>query len=434
MPDSVDAIRGMNDVLPDKTPLWQRLEQIARTMLESYGYEEIRLPLLEKTALFARSLGEFTDIVQKEMYTFVDRSGDSVTLRPDGTASCVRAALKAGLFYKQPRRLWYKGPMFRHERPQKGRYRQFHQIGVEAFGMPGPDIDAELILMSARTFQALQLTELKLEINSLGTSTSRAAYRERLVEYFSRHLRVLDEDSQRRLKSNPLRILDSKDPTMQRVIAGAPTIHSYLDHESAEHFEGLRLLLDEAAIAYTVNSRLVRGLDYYNRTVFEWVTKNLGSQGTVCAGGRYDGLVEHFGGKATPAVGYAMGIERLVALIEDKHSGQFRSQTPHAYVISVRNGAINPGLQLAEWLRDILPGLRLLTDCVGGSFKNQFQRADKSRAVLALVLGEEEIAGSTVSIKHLRKDKPQVTLTRSELVNYLRQELGETHFPSGLPL
>lgn len=429
LPDVIDPIRGMNDILPDKTPIWQRLEQIVRTIVESYGYEEIRLPLLEKTALFARSIGELTDIVQKEMYTFVDRNGDSITLRPDGTASCVRAGLQSGLFYKQPRRLWYMGPMFRHERPQKGRYRQFHQVGVEAFGMPGPDIDAELILMTARIWQALELADVRLEINSLGTTRSRASYRQKLIAYFSKRLSELDEDSKRRLKSNPLRILDSKNPKMQDMIAGAPSIQDYLDDESSVHFEGLRLMLDEAGIAYKVNPRMVRGLDYYGKTVFEWITKSLGAQGTVCAGGRYDGLVEHFGGKATPAIGFALGVERLVALMDDASPDQSPSQPPHAYIISVGNDANNPGLQLAESLRDTLPSVRLLTDCVGGSFKSQFRRADRSNALIALVLGEDEIANDTVSIKHLREKKPQITLPQSELVNYIRRFIDKKNLP-----
>ena len=401
MANSIQAIRGMNDILPEQTPAWQYLEAQVRAVLHAYGYQEIRLPILEKTELFKRSIGEVTDIVEKEMYTFEDRNGDSLTLRPEGTAGCVRAGIERGLLHNQQQRLWYMGPMFRHERPQKGRYRQFHQIGVEVFGMPGPDIDAELILMTARMWRALGLGEVSLQLNSLGTPQARARYREVLVEFLSRHRESLDADSLRRLDSNPLRILDSKNPDMQDLIAAAPRLADYLDDESQQHFARLCALLDGAGLAYEINPRLVRGLDYYGRTVFEWVTTRLGAQGTVCAGGRYDGLVEFLGGRATPAVGFAMGIERLIALLETCGVA-FPSTAPHAYLVTVGERAEAHGLVLADRLRDAVPGLRLLLNAGGGSFKNQFKRADKCGAELALVLGDSELEAGQVGLKPLR--------------------------------
>lgn len=401
MANSIQAIRGMNDILPEQTPAWQYLEDRVRTVLHAYGYQEIRLPILEKTELFQRSIGEVTDIVEKEMYTFADRNGDSLTLRPEGTAGCVRAGIEQGLLYNQQQRLWYMGPMFRHERPQKGRYRQFHQVGVEVFGMAGPDIDAELILMTARMWRELGLRDVTLQLNSLGTLEARGHYREALVAYLEQHRSALDEDSLRRLESNPLRILDSKNPDMQALIEAAPRLSDYLDEESKQHFARLCALLDGAGLAYELNPRLVRGLDYYGRTVFEWVTTRLGAQGTVCAGGRYDGLVEYLGGRPTPAVGFAMGIERLIALLEESGVA-FPSAAPQVYLVTVGERAEAHGLILADRLRDAVPGLRVLLNGGGGTFKNQFKRADKSGAQLALVLGDSELDAGDVGLKPLR--------------------------------
>jgi len=411
----------MNDILPSQTPLWQHIESTIRNVLETYGYQEIRVPLLEATELFSRSIGQVTDIVEKEMFTFTDRNGDSLTLRPEGTAGCVRAGIEQALLYNQTQRLWYLGPMFRHERPQKGRYRQFHQIGAEAYGFATADIDAEMILMSARFWQQLGLDDLELQINSLGTVATRDAYREQLVNYFSAHYDELDTDSQRRLQSNPLRILDSKNPNMQTLIKAAPQMLEYLDADSQAHFVTLKQLLDQANISYHVNPCLVRGLDYYNRTVFEWVTPQLGAQSTVCAGGRYDTLVEQIGGQSTPAIGFAIGIERLVLLISQS-ALQIPDNAPDIYFIMVSDKAKSLGFRLAEFLRDALPKLRLVTHCGGGSFKSQFKRADKSGAKLALVLGEDEIASRQITLKYLREKKPQILLTHSELVDYLSKE------------
>ncbi len=416
MSKAIQAIRGMNDILPEQTPYWQHLEDTVRRVLGSYGYREVRMPIVERTELFARSIGEVTDIVEKEMYTFADRNGDSLTLRPEGTAGCVRAGIENGLLHNQVQRLWYLGPMFRHERPQKGRYRQFHQIGAEVFGLPGPDIDAELILMTARMWRDLGLAGgVELQLNSLGTAEARNAYRERLVTYLSDHHARLDEDSRRRLQSNPLRILDSKNPEMQEIIAGAPLLLDHLDGESQEHFDRLRSVLDEAGLAYTLNPRLVRGLDYYGRTVFEWVTTELGAQGTVCAGGRYDGLVEHLGGRATPGVGFAMGLERLVALLESGGQARPVHGDPHAYLVLVGERAERAGMQLAERLRDAVAGLRLLTHCGGGGFKAQLKRADRSGAELALLLGDDELDSGTVGVKPLRSDADQERLDEAAL-------------------
>ncbi|SDO52583.1 histidyl-tRNA synthetase [Halomonas shengliensis] len=421
----IQAIRGMNDLLPEQSPLWQYFEGRVRTLMARYGYAEIRTPIVEQTALFARSIGEVTDIVEKEMYTFEDRNGDSLTLRPEGTASCVRAAMEHGLLHNQTQRLWYQGPMFRHERPQKGRYRQFHQVGVESFGLEGPDIDAEVILLSARLWRELGLMEhVTLELNSLGSAEARAAYRERLVAYFEQHREVLDEDSRRRLTSNPLRILDSKNPEMAEMLAGAPRLLDHLDDASREHFETLCGLLDAAGIDYVINPRLVRGLDYYGRTVFEWTTTALGSQGTVCAGGRYDGLVEQLGGKPTPAVGFAMGIERLVLLLEtlelipDAARGEL-----DLYVLPMDDAATGAALQMAERLRGELPGLRAQLHCGGGSFKSRMKKADRSGARLALLLGEDELAEASATLKFLREERDQQSLPQAALAETLRELL-----------
>ena len=421
MSKTIQAIRGMNDILPEASAHWQFLEATLRELLAGYGYQEIRLPVLERTELFSRAIGEVTDIVEKEMYTFTDRNGDSLTLRPEGTAGCVRAAVENSLLYNQVQRLWYLGPMFCHERPQKGRYRQFHQVGVETYGMEGPDIDAELILLTARLWRKLGLNGLVLQLNSLGSSTARARYREQLVSYFSKHQEKLDEDSLRRLHTNPLRILDSKNPALQSLIEGAPSFSDYLDDDSQKHFAGLRSLLDAAGVVYEVNLRLVRGLDYYNKTVFEWVSTELGAQGTVCAGGRYDGLVEQIGGKPTPAIGFAAGLERLVSLIEAASSS---SQTyPQAYLVTAGDEAKRAGLLLAERLRDQVKDLRLVTDCVGGSFKSQMKRADKSGAKFALILGEQELAQSMVAIKSLRAETEQHTIQQSALAEFLSSNI-----------
>ncbi|MGO2240578.1 MAG: histidine--tRNA ligase [Halomonas sp.] len=421
----IQAIRGMNDLLPSDSPRWQFFETKVRQLMLRYGFNEIRTPIVEQTALFARSIGEVTDIVEKEMYTFDDRNSESLTLRPEGTASCVRAAMEHGLLYNQTQRLWYQGPMFRYERPQKGRYRQFHQIGVETFGFEGPDIDAEVILLSARLWQELGLMEhVTLELNSLGSSEARAAYRDTLVAYFEQHRDVLDEDSLRRLTSNPLRILDSKNPAMADMLNSAPQLMDHLDTESREHFEQLAKILEAAGIPYVINPRLVRGLDYYCRTVFEWTTTALGSQGTVCAGGRYDGLVEQLGGKPTPAVGFAMGIERLILLLEtlqlipDDALGGC-----DVFLLPMDDNATLAAIALAEQLRSELPTLRLQLHCGGGSFKSRMKKADKSNATMAILLGEDEIAEQLATLKFLRDDREQQRASFSALGDTLRELL-----------
>ncbi|MES9869857.1 MAG: histidine--tRNA ligase [Sedimenticola sp.] len=419
MAKKIQAIRGMHDVLPEQSPLWHFLEDGVRQVLDGYGYREMRTPIVEMTDLFKRSIGEVTDIVEKEMYTFEDRNGDSLTLRPEGTASCVRAGIEHGLFYNQVQRIWYRGPMFRHERPQKGRYRQFHQIGVEAYGLEGPDIDLEILLLTRRLWQILGLEGVELQINTLGTSDERKAYRDVLVEYLTAHKDLLDEDSLRRFDSNPLRVLDSKNPDMQQMIADAPSLMEYLGDESRAHFDALCKGLDEAGVAYVINPRLVRGLDYYARTVFEWVTDRLGAQGTVCAGGRYDGLVEQLGGKPTPAVGFAMGVERLIALLEEDQDKLDLKQAD-AYLVLVGEEAQRQGMQLAEKLRDQLPGLRLITNCGGGSFKSQFKKADRSGARVALVLGEDELNRGVIGIKHLREKAEQQQLPIEQLADFFQ--------------
>jgi histidyl-tRNA synthetase len=422
MAKNFQAIRGMNDALPAETSLWNYIEATFRDLLTCYGYREIRLPIVEKTELFARSIGAVTDIVEKEMYTFFDRNGDSLTLRPEGTAGCVRACLEHGLLHNQLQRLWYMGPMFRHERPQKGRYRQFHQIGVEAYGMAGPDIDVELICLTARLWERLGIKDVSLQLNSLGSSAVRAAYREQLITYLQMHWEALDQDSQRRLYSNPLRILDSKNPQMYEMIAGAPQLLDYLDADSHAHFARLRELLETTGIAYQVNPRLVRGLDYYCNTVFEWVTDQLGAQGTICAGGRYDGLVEQLGGRATPAVGFAVGLERLIAMLSQTGTCGLQ-QNPVVYLVMVGEAAEQRGLQLAETLRDRLPKLRLQVNCGGGSFKTQLKRADRSDARLALILGEEEINAGCLTVKFLREAGEQISISQEGIAKWLDDNL-----------
>ncbi|KGK84702.1 histidine--tRNA ligase [Stutzerimonas degradans] len=413
MSKSLQAIRGMNDILPAQTPVWRYLEGTFAQLLDSYGYSEIRLPIVEYTELFARGIGEGTDVVDKEMYTFRDRNDESLTLRPEGTAGCVRAVLEHGLTGGgQVQKLWYTGPMFRYEKPQKGRYRQFHQIGVEVFNQPGPDVDAELIVLTARLWKQLGMSEaVTLQLNSLGSSEARARYRDALVAYLQQRFDQLDEDSQRRLTTNPLRILDSKNAQTQALLADAPTLHDYLDEDSREHFDGLKARLDAVGIAYEINPKLVRGLDYYGRTVFEWVTDKLGAQGTVCAGGRYDGLVSQFGGKPTPGVGFAMGVERLVLLLETLDLVPATlNRPPHAFICAFGEAAELAALGLAERLRDALPGLRLLVNAGSGSFKSQFKKADKSGAHFALILGEDELAGRVVGCKPLRDDSEQQSI------------------------
>ncbi|QTO55074.1 histidine--tRNA ligase [Duffyella gerundensis] len=420
MAKNIQAIRGMNDYLPADTVVWQRIEGILKQVLASYGYSEIRLPLVEQTPLFKRAIGEVTDVVEKEMYTFDDRNGESLTLRPEGTAGCVRAGVEHGLLYNQEQRLWYMGPMFRYERPQKGRYRQFHQMGVEVFGLQGPDIDAELIMMTARWWKALGIADhVSLELNSIGSLEARAAYRDALVAFLEQHKDVLDDDCKRRMYSNPLRVLDSKNPDVQTLLNDAPTLADHLDDDSRTHFQGLCALLDDAGIAYTINQRLVRGLDYYNRTVFEWVTTSLGSQGTVCGGGRYDGLVEQLDGRATPAVGFAMGMERLVLLVQAVNPEFEPTRIVDVYVIASGQGVQSAAMQLAEKLRDAAPQLKLMTNFGGGNFKKQFARADKWGARVALVLGEDEVAANQVVVKDLRNGEQQ-TLAQSELATTLQ--------------
>ncbi|MCL7751013.1 histidine--tRNA ligase [Guyparkeria hydrothermalis] len=403
------SIRGMHDVLPDDTPAWQRLETALRETAAAYGYEEIRMPIVEQTALFARSIGEVTDIVEKEMYTFDDRNGDSLTLRPEGTAGCVRACLQHGIIHNQQRRLWYTGPMFRHERPQKGRYRQFHQFGVETFGVAGPELEIELIQMAASLWQRLGIEDVRLEINTLGQPEARARHREVLIEYLEGHADQLDEEARRRLHENPLRVLDSKNPEIQPILEAAPKLADYLDEESAADFAKTRELLDALGIPYRVNPRLVRGLDYYNKLVFEWVTESLGAQGTICAGGRYDGLVEQLGGRATPAAGFAIGIERLLSLA-DTPTDTGRADV---YVIVPETGRQGAALRLADRLRRTLAGQRVQCNLDGGGLKAQFKRADRSGAGTAVIIEDE--AGERVSVKPLRGEGEQQTVAASDL-------------------
>ena len=423
MANLIQAIRGMNDILPEQTPYWQYVENVFRKLMQSYAYKEIRTPIVESTGLFKRSIGEVTDIVEKEMYTFDDRNGDSLTLRPEGTASCVRAAMQHGLLHNQIQRLWYSGPMFRHERPQKGRYRQFHQFGVETFGLSGPDIDAELILMSNRLWQKLGMSaDVTLEINSLGTSEVRKTYREVLIKYFEGHQSELDEDSQRRLKTNPLRILDSKNPDMQKLNENAPKLIDHLDDESKQDFDSLCKTLDDAGVSYKINPRLVRGLDYYSKTVFEWVTDKLGAQGTICAGGRYDGLVEQLGGKPTPAIGFALGLERLIELLDVSEEVQ-RENSLNAYLVLVGDKATSKGMVLSESWRTEVSELKLQVNCGGGSIKSQMKKADKSGADIAFILGDDELEKYVITVKYLREKKDQEVIELKDVINYLKNNI-----------
>lgn len=414
----------MHDVLPSEMHRWHALERAVRETFESYGYAEVRIPVLEKSELFARAIGDATDVVEKEMYTFADRNGDLLSLRPEGTAGVVRAVLQNGLLYAAPLRLWYMGPMFRRERPQKGRTRQFHQVGAEVFGAPGPDIDAELLAMCQRTWQRLGLDALRLEVNTLGTAAERATFREDLHGFLSARERELDEDSRRRLDRNPLRILDSKNPDVQALLQEAPLLSDYLGPESMAHFDGFRRLLDRFGVEHSVNPRLVRGLDYYSHTVFEWITDALGAQGTVCAGGRYDGLVEIQGGRPWPGIGFAMGQERLIELL--RLQAEPSVAAPDVYLIMAGEGVVERGLALAERLRSEVPHLRLQANLGGGSFKAQFKRADRSGAGLALVLGEDELERGEASIKPLREDTEQQQVALDELAGWLRRWLART--------
>lgn len=421
MAKALQAVRGMNDILPDESGFWTLVEDLLRQVARGYGYRELRTPLLECTELFARSIGEVTDIVEKEMYTFADRNQDSLTLRPEGTASCVRAGIEHGLLYNQIQRLFYLGPMFRHERPQKGRYRQFHQFGVEVFGLAGPDIDAEILLMSARFWEALKIKNLvELQINTLGTDATRRNYREKLVNYFTDNFANLDEDSRRRLHTNPLRILDSKNPDLQELIGAAPQITDCLDSASAAHFARLTKILDAVGLAYRVNPRLVRGLDYYGLTVFEWVTTELGAQNAICGGGHYDNLVAEMGGKATPAIGFAIGLERLITLVKMHNSVPTK---PTVYLVLLGEAVIADGLQLAEAVHRELPEIIVITNSGGGNIGTQLKRADKCGATLALILGEEELAARAVTVKFLRKDVPQEQVRWENLVKSLAHQL-----------
>jgi histidyl-tRNA synthetase len=419
----IQAIRGMNDILPSETRLWQHVENMLQEVLHSYGFDEIRLPIVEKTDLFKRTIGEATDIVEKEMYTFADRNEDNLTLRPEGTAGCVRAGIEHGLLYNQIQRLWYQGPYFRYERPQKGRYRQFHQCGAEVFGIATPDADAELILLSSRIFTKLGLRPyLNLQINSLGSVEARIAYRQQLVTYLTERQVQLDEDSKRRLTTNPLRILDSKNPEMRELIANAPKLLDHLDAESKEHFTKLQSFLKNADVEFTINPCLVRGLDYYTKTVFEWVTTELGAQGTVCAGGRYDGLVEQLGGKATPALGFAIGMERLILMLQQVQKTPISSNA-HIYLMTDSDITFQKGLEIANKLRDEFPRLCILQHSGGGSLKNQFKKADKSGARFAIILAEEEFASQTAAIKFLRENVAQQNIAWHEISSFLGRHL-----------
>ena len=420
MAKQIQAIRGMNDYLPEQTPVWQMLESTLRRVVASYGYSEIRMPIVEVTHLFQRAIGEVTDVVEKEMYTFADRNGDSLTLRPEGTAGCVRACIEHGLIYNQERRVWYIGPMFRHERPQKGRYRQFHQFGVEVFGLNGPDIDAELIILTARLWRELGIDQhVTLQLNTLGSSAERASYRDALVVFLEKHQDVLDEEAKRRMYTNPLRVLDTKNQDIQAILGDAPKLSDYFGDETKAHFDGLKALLDSAGIGYQVNERLVRGLDYYNYTVFEWVTESLGAQGTVCGGGRYDGLVEQLGGQATPAVGFAMGLERLTLMLETLEKTANVLPTVDVYVCMFGDGTATAAMTLAEKIRTDKPELRVMSHCGGGNFKKQMKRADKVQAKVALILGESELVENKVTVKFLQGQAEQVTVTYDELLPLL---------------
>jgi histidyl-tRNA synthetase len=422
MSNQIQVIRGMHDILPADMPVWHQLEDSYRSLAESYGYQQIRTPIVEKSALFSRSIGEVTDIVEKEMYSFTDRNGDSLSLRPENTASVVRAGLEHGMLNDQQHRLWYSGPMFRHERPQKGRYRQFYQFGAETFGMAGADIEAELIFLAARFWKRLGLEDIDLQINSLGSSECRKQFRQILVSYFRDNYASLDDDSQRRLETNPLRILDSKNPDMQSVINGAPRLNDNLDQQSAEHFSDLTDILDYQGVSYEVNPRLVRGLDYYSHTVFEWVTDTLGAQGTVCAGGRYDGLIEQLGGRPNHAAGFAMGCERLISMLIDQKKAQTECACD-VYLVMRGAQTVRVAHKLAESLRDQMPQLTMLVHSGGGSFKSQMRKADKSGAKIALILGESEIEANTVGVKFLREASQQIEIAQDDLPTSLANML-----------
>ncbi len=422
MSKRIQSIRGMHDVLPPESGVLRAIEHATQNVLQQYGYQEIRMPLLEQTELFKRSLGEVTDIVEKEMYTFEDRNGDSLTLRPEGTASCVRAGIQHGFLYAQPQRLWYCGPFFRHERPQKGRYRQFHQLGVETFGFVGPDIDAELIILSAHMWKKINLPmQPRLEINSLGSSQARKKYRETLIAYLQQYESQLDNEAKQRLHTNPLRILDSKNPDLQEIIQNAPSLLEYLDAESADHFLQLQKRLDGANIEYTINPRLVRGLDYYSKTVFEWIAEGLGAQATICAGGRYDSLVDQLGGKPCPAAGFAIGLERLASLLEGTQQADslVNASGADVYMVLMGEEAEMAGLQLADQLRTQLPISSVVTNCGGGSIKSQMKRADKSKARLAFILGEDELKNQNVTVKYMREKRDQATVSQSDVLTFL---------------
>ena len=421
MAKNIQSVRGMRDILPMQSASWQFIENTARKLFNSYGYQELRTPIVEPTGLFKRAIGDATDIVEKEMYTFDDRNGDSLTLRPEGTAGCVRAALQHGLLHNQQQRIWYTGPMFRHERPQKGRYRQFYQAGIETYGINGPDIDAEVIAIAARLWKMLGIKNVRLEINSLGSDTAREKYRGILIDYFEQHQDQLDADSKRRLHKNPLRILDTKNPDMKELVSAAPDLLDYLDDESKAHFDGLKIRLDSMGIDYQVNSRLVRGIDYYNRTVFEWITEDLGAQGTICAGGRYDGLVKQLGGRETTACGFGIGLDRLQLLIESLEIA-IPDQQPHVYFVVLGEQAELAALKIAEQTRDKHPALRLLVNGGAGSFKSQLKRADKSAAQYAFIVGESELQENKIIIKPLRKNLAiveQTLIAQSELNDYI---------------
>ena len=429
MSKTLQAVRGMNDILPDDAEVWEQFEDIVRNWLHSYGYRPIRMPIVEPTPLFKRAIGEVTDIVEKEMYSFEDAlNGEHLTLRPEGTASCVRAAVQHNLLFGQPRRLYYHGPMFRHERPQKGRYRQFHQVGVEALGFEGPDVDAEHILMCARLWDDLGLEDVKLEINSLGSSEERAAHRAALITYLEQHQDRLDEDGKRRLYTNPLRILDTKNPDLQGIVEAAPKLADFLGEESLRHFDGVQTLLKDAGLPYRINHRLVRGLDYYNRTVFEWVTTRLGAQGTICAGGRYDGLVAQLGGKPAPAAGFAMGVERLLSLWQEC-GGEAERVVPDVYVVHAGEAAQRAAFRVAEALRGT--GFSVTLHCGGGGFKSQMKRADASGAPFAVVIGDDEAAAGEVSLKPLRDGSEQIRVPMDVLPETLADRLLESEEDDG---
>ncbi len=422
MAKNIQSIRGMHDILPSQSASWQYLEATVRTLFNAYGYRELRTPIIEPTELFSRGIGEVTDIVEKEMYTFADRNGDSLSMRPEGTASCVRAGIQHGLLHNQQQRIWYTGAMFRHERPQKGRYRQFYQAGIETYGVATPDIDAEVIAVGARLWKQLGLKNIKLQLNTLGSDEARQQYREVLIDYFSAHHDQLDEDSQRRLHKNPLRILDTKNPNLKDIVAAAPNLMEYLDQKSKQHFEGLCARLDILEIEYEINPRLVRGIDYYNRTVFEWVTEELGAQGTICAGGRYDGLVKQLGGRETPACGFGIGLERLLLLMESQEI-QTPALKPHVYLVLAGEEAQIAGVKLAETLRDTHTHLSLQCNLAAGSFKAQIKRADKSGAEYAFILGAREIEENSITIKALRRHAEQLTISQHELNNFIQKNI-----------